>query len=113
MSQSLRVLPSVCALDCPDACALHITVDGDRVVDLNGDPAHPITRGFACVKTARYPERQEQSDRLLVPLRRVGPKGAGRFEPVSWDDAIDEIAARLKSIIDRHGAQSVLPSPWE
>ena len=109
MSQSLRVLPSVCALDCPDACALHITVDGDRVVDLNGDPAHPITRGFACVKTARYPERQEQSDRLLVPLRRVGPKGAGRFEPVSWDDAIDEIAARLKSIIDQHGAQSVLP----
>jgi len=109
VSQSLRVLPSVCALDCPDACALHITVDGDRVVGLNGDPAHPITRGFACVKTARYPERQEQSDRLLVPMRRVGPKGAGRFEPVSWDDAIDEIAARLKSIIDRHGAQSVLP----
>ncbi|MFM7931782.1 MAG: hypothetical protein ACKO9Q_29070, partial [Pirellula sp.] len=77
---SLRVLPSVCALDCPDACALNIEVDGQKVVGLKGDPSHPITRGFACVKTARYPERQEQSDRLLEPMRRCGPKGQGRFE---------------------------------
>jgi anaerobic selenocysteine-containing dehydrogenase len=106
---SLRVLPSVCALDCPDACALHIQVDGDRVVGLTGDPKHPITKGFACVKTSRYPERQEQADRLLYPMRRVGAKGQGRFERISWDKALDEIAERLHAILDQFGGQSVLP----
>ena len=108
-SPSIRVLPSVCALDCPDACALNIQVDGDKVVGLAGDPSHPITRGFACVKTARYPERQEQADRLMHPLRRVGGKGQGKFERVTWDTALDEIADRLQSILDSHGGQSVLP----
>jgi len=108
-SPSIRVLPSVCALDCPDACALNIQVDGDKVVGLAGDPSHPITRGFACVKTARYPERQEQADRLMHPMRRVGGKGQGKFERVTWDTALDEIADRLQSILDSHGGQSVLP----
>lgn len=110
---TLTVLPSVCALDCPDACALDITVDitvdGNRVTHLAGSRAHPITQGFACAKMARYPQRQEQQDRLLQPMRRVGKKGEGRFEPVSWDVALDEIAARLKGIIAEHGPQSVLP----
>lgn len=106
---SLRVLPSVCALDCPDACALSIEVDGQKVVGLKGDPSHPITRGFACVKTARYPERQEQSDRLLEPMRRCGPKGQGRFEAISWETALDEIAQRLGGILEEFGGQSVLP----
>lgn len=105
----LKVLPSVCALDCPDACALHIQVDGDRVVGLTGDPQHPITQGFACVKTARYPERQEQSDRLLVPMRRVGKKGEGKFEPITWDIALDEIADKLRSILSNHTGQAILP----
>ncbi len=109
MSEALKILPSVCALDCPDACALHISVDGDRVVHLNGDPDHPITRGFACVKTAKYPERQEQSDRLLFPMRRTGAKGSGAFERISWDTAIDEIAERTRALIDSHGPQSILP----
>lgn len=109
LSENLKVLRSVCALDCPDACSLHITVDGDRVVGLQGDPDHPITKGFACVKTARYPERQEQADRLLYPMRRVGAKGEGRFERVSWETAISEIAARTESILDAYGPQSVLP----
>jgi anaerobic selenocysteine-containing dehydrogenase len=109
LSDRLKVFPSVCALDCPDTCALHITVDGDRVVHLAGDPEHPITRGFACVKTARYPERQEQSDRLLHPMRRVGPKGEGRFEQVSWDEALDAIASRVLEILQTDGPQSILP----
>ncbi|MFO0011293.1 MAG: molybdopterin-dependent oxidoreductase [Planctomycetota bacterium] len=109
LSDRLKVLPSVCALDCPDTCALHITVDGDRVIHLAGDPEHPITRGFACVKTARYPERQEQPDRLLHPLRRVGRKGEGRFEPVSWDEALDAIADRVREILHTAGPQSILP----
>lgn len=106
---SLRVIPSVCALDCPDACALNIEVDGHKVVGLKGDPSHPITRGFACVKTARYPERQEQSDRLLEPMRRCGPKGQGRFEVISWETALDGIAERLGEILEAFGGQSVLP----
>lgn len=103
------VLPTICALDCPDACSLKITVEGDRVTHLGGNTDHPITQGFACAKMARYPERQEQADRLLQPMRRVGKKGEGRFEPISWDTALDEIAQRLKSILKEHGGQSILP----
>ena len=80
-------LPSVCALDCPDTCALHITVDNGRVVKLEGNPDHPITRGFACAKMYRYPERHEHPDRLLYPQRRIGPKGSGKFERISWETA--------------------------
>jgi anaerobic selenocysteine-containing dehydrogenase len=105
----LQILPTICALDCPDACSLHITVEDGKVTKLQGDPEHPITKGFACVKMARYPERQEQSDRVLYPMRRIGPKGAGRFERISWEEAIDEIAIRTKAIVDAHGPQSILP----
>ncbi len=105
----MRVLPSVCALDCPDACALSITVDNGRVVKLEGAADHPITRGFACVKTYRYPERQEHADRLTTPLKRVGAKGEGRFEPTSWDEALDSIADKIASIVTQHGPQSILP----
>ncbi len=103
------VLPSVCALDCPDACLLKITVEDGRVVKFEGDNLHPYTRGFACVKTAHYPERQEHADRLLNPLRRVGKKGSGEFEPVAWDEALDEIAARTQRILQTDGPQSILP----
>lgn len=105
----LQVLPSVCALDCPDACALKITVEDGKVTKLSGDPDHPITRGFACVKMARYPERQEQADRLLYPMKRVGAKGEGRFERIGWDQAIREIADRTRSILDIFGGESILP----
>ena len=104
-----KVLPSVCALDCPDACALHITVEDGKVVQLQGADDHPITRGFACVKTYRYPERQEHPDRLLYPMKRIGSKGEGKFERISWDEALDQIAAHLRSIIDDHGPQAILP----
>ena len=106
MKQFLR---SVCALDCPDTCSLKITVDQGRVLDLQGDPEHPMTQGFACVKTARYPERQEHPDRLQVPMRRVGRKGEGHFVPATWEEALDTIADRTKQILDRHGGQSILP----
>lgn len=109
MNEPLKILPSVCALDCPDACALEITVEDGRVTGLGGAADHPVTRGFACVKTARYPERQEQADRLLVPLRRVGRKGEGRFEEVAWDTALDGIADRLRGILAEHGPQALLP----
>ncbi|MGA2711554.1 MAG: molybdopterin-dependent oxidoreductase [Bryobacteraceae bacterium] len=101
---------SVCALDCPDACSLLIDVDeagkGSR---LRGNPAHPVTRGFLCGKVARYLEREYAPTRLLRPLRRTGAKGEGRFSPVSWDDALGEIAARLTSISNESGPESILP----
>lgn len=102
-------LPTVCALDCPDACSLKITVENNCVSKLEGDAAHPITQGFACAKMYRYPERQEHTERLLHPLRRVGAKGAGQFEQISWDEAFDGIATRLQAVLEAHGPQSLLP----
>jgi anaerobic selenocysteine-containing dehydrogenase len=101
---------SVCALDCPDACSLLINVDehghGSK---LRGNPAHPVTRGFLCGKVARYLDREYSPQRLHYPMRRTGRKGAGQFERISWDDALDEIAGRLQSISAEAGSESILP----
>ncbi|MGC8761776.1 MAG: molybdopterin-containing oxidoreductase family protein [Bryobacteraceae bacterium] len=100
---------SVCALDCPDACAILVETDGERAVRLRGDPAHPVTQGFLCAKVTRYLEREYHPERLLHPLRRTGAKGEGRFERISWDDALDFMAAKLKSIVADFGPEAVLP----
>ncbi|WP_297853494.1 molybdopterin-dependent oxidoreductase [Meiothermus sp.] len=107
----MRQARATCPLDCPDACSLLLTVDEreNRLLEVRGDPAHPITQGFACVKTYRYPERQHHPQRPLYPMRRVGPKGEGRFERVSWAEALDEIAERLRQILAQHGPEAVLP----
>ncbi len=102
-------LASVCPLDCPDTCSLLITVENGEVIKLEGSPAHPVTKGFACVKTYKYPERQNHVDRLEHPLKRVGAKGEGRFERVSWDEALGEIATKLRDILDEHGGEALLP----
>ena len=81
---------ATCPLDCPDACSLLLTLEEGRLLRVEGDPRHPITQGFACAKTYRYPERVRE--RLLYPLRRVGRKGEGKFVRVSWEEALDEIA---------------------
>lgn len=101
---------SVCALDCPDCCALKIDVDGQgHGSRLRGDPAHPVTQGFLCGKVARYLDRNDHPDRLMHPLRRIGAKGEGKFARISWDDALDEIAANLKRVAETHGPESILP----
>jgi anaerobic selenocysteine-containing dehydrogenase len=101
---------SVCALDCPDACALLIDVDqAGRGSKLRGDPGHPVTRGFLCGKVARYLEREYSQARLLHPMRRVGVKGEGCFSRITWDEALDEIADRLKAIAQEFGPESILP----
>jgi len=101
---------SVCALDCPDACAVLVSIGADgEATRLRGDPAHPVTRGFLCGKVARYLEREYSPDRLLYPMRRAGAKGEGRFVRVSWDEALDEIAARLKAIAAHFGPEAILP----
>ena len=97
-----------CPLDCPDACRLIVTVQDGRAVKVEGDPDHPVTRGFACSKTYRYPERAYLESRPKYPLKRLGAKGEGRWARVSWDEALDEIAARLRTVLETHGPESIL-----
>lgn len=104
-----EVRHSVCALDCPDTCALLINVEDGKGSHMRGDPAHPITRGFLCGKVARYLEREYHPDRLLYPQKRVGAKGEGRFERICWDEALDTIASRLKTVAAEYGSEAVLP----
>ena len=86
-----------------------MNVEDGKGTRLRGDPSHPVTRGFLCGKVARYLEREYAPDRLLYPLRRVGAKGEGRFVRVTWDEALDEIAARLKAIAAEFGSEAILP----
>src|SRR5579884_1940592 len=101
---------SVCALDCPDCCSLLVTIDENgRGTKLRGNPAHPVTRGFLCGKVAQYLEREYSPGRLLYPQRRIGAKGEGRFERISWNEALDTIADRLKTVAAEFGPESILP----
>ncbi|WP_323139749.1 molybdopterin-containing oxidoreductase family protein [Massilia phyllosphaerae] len=99
---------ATCPHDCPDTCAIHVTVENGVATEIKGDPDHPTTAGVLCTKVSRYIDRTYHPDRILTPLRRVGKKGEGRFEPISWDQALDEIAARLKPIAARD-PQAILP----
>ncbi|MEX2583456.1 MAG: molybdopterin-dependent oxidoreductase [Gemmatimonadota bacterium] len=98
-----------CPHDCPDTCAMLVHVENGRAVRVQGDPGHPVTQGFLCTKVNRYTERSYHPDRVLTPMRRVGPKGEGRFEAASWEAAIADIADRLRGVIDRQGPQAILP----
>jgi anaerobic selenocysteine-containing dehydrogenase len=99
---------TVCPHDCPDQCSMLATVDDGRLVRVAGDPDHAFTRGFLCGKVACYPERVYSPERLRTPLRRTGPKGSGRFAPVSWEAALDEITAHWRAIIAAHGGEALL-----
>ena len=99
----------VCPHDCPDTCVMTVEVEEGRAVGIGGDPEHRFTQGFLCAKVNQYLDRVYSPDRLLHPMRRVGRKGEGRFERISWDEALDEIAARLGAVIASHGPQAILP----
>jgi anaerobic selenocysteine-containing dehydrogenase len=101
------VVRTVCAHDCPDACAVLVTVQDGRVIRTVGDAEHPFTRGFLCGKVQRYAERVHSPERLLTPLRRVGPKGQGQFTPITWEEALDEITRRWQAIIARYGGEAL------
>lgn len=102
--------PSVCPLDCPDTCSLSVEVQGDEIVKVRGSEGNPYTAGVICNKVARYyPEFVHGADRLTRPLKRVGARGEGKFEPISWDEALDLIHAGFSKAIAEHGPQSVLP----
>ncbi|HTS48399.1 MAG TPA: molybdopterin-dependent oxidoreductase [Bryobacteraceae bacterium] len=100
---------SVCALDCPDCCSLLIDIEDGKGSHLRGDPNHPVTRGFLCGKVARYLEREYAQDRLLYPQKRIGRKGQGRFQRISWDEALDTIAQRLQAVAAEYGSEAILP----
>jgi anaerobic selenocysteine-containing dehydrogenase len=112
MSESLRapgVFPSACPLDCPDACSLEVRVADGRVVKVDGDHRNPVTGGYICAKVRRTPDHLYGPDRLLYPARRVGPKGEGRFERISWDEALGLAAERMREARERFGGESILP----
>ncbi|MDQ1426368.1 MAG: hypothetical protein QOD72_3866, partial [Acidimicrobiaceae bacterium] len=104
-----QVVRVTCTHDCPDACSALVTVDaGGRAVAIKADASHPITGRHLCVKVDRYLERVYSPDRLLSPMRRTGAKGTGEFEPIPWDEALDEIVSRWQSIIAADGPEAIL-----
>ncbi|HTW32428.1 MAG TPA: molybdopterin-dependent oxidoreductase [Candidatus Sulfotelmatobacter sp.] len=131
-----KVVHAACPHDCPDACGVLITVEDGRATKIQGDPEHPVTRGFLCAKVARYLDRVYSPDRVLYPMRRVGPKGpvepsshfsrkerarngapsvptqaqSGQvWKRISWDEALDEIASRFRRISEEFGSEAILP----
>lgn len=104
-----RSVLGACPHDCPDTCSMLYTLRDERVVAVRGNPAHPFTQGRLCAKTNHYQERIYHAERVLHPLRRVGPKGEGRFERIGWDQALEEIGTRWRAILAEHGAQAILP----
>ncbi len=118
-SEPFRIVHAVCSHDCPDSCAVLVTVDNEgRAIKLQGDPSHPVTQGFLCGKVAKYLDRVYSPQRILHPLRRKagvpkGPLPKGRemesFERISWDEALNAIASRLQEISDEYGPESILP----
>ncbi len=110
---SLRTVDGACHHDCPDTCGWTVTVDDSGphpvAVKLRGNPDHPFSQGELCPKVNRFLDRVYSPDRILHPMRRAGPKGSGQFEQISWDDALAEIATRLRDVIDEHGGETLLP----
>src|SRR5690606_34272344 len=108
----LDILPSACPHDCPSTCALEVErLDSHRIGKVRGAADNSYTAGVVCAKVSRSAERQHHPERLARPLRRVGPKGQGigAFEPICWDDALDEVAEAFIRETERHGPEAVWP----
>ena len=103
------VVQTACPLDCPDSCSLSVTIDGGRLVKIDGSRQAASTAGYICGKVRRFDRRVYGDDRIEYPAVRVGPKGAGEFKRVNWDEALDLAAAKMRDASDRFGAESVLP----
>ncbi|MFK0524911.1 molybdopterin-dependent oxidoreductase [Paenibacillus illinoisensis] len=109
IDQENGVFPAVCPLDCPDTCGLLLHKENGKIVKVAGNPDHPITKGAICNKVRNMAERVYHPERLQYPMRRVGAKGEGKFERISWDEAIHEITGKFKSISAKYGSESILP----
>ncbi|MBR8358056.1 molybdopterin oxidoreductase family protein [Burkholderia vietnamiensis] len=108
MNGAIQIARAVCPHDCPDTCAMRVTVENGKAIKVTGDPEHPPTQGVLCTKVSRYADRVHHPDRLTVPLKRIGAKGEGRFAPITWSEAFDEIGRRLGDIAAR-SPESILP----
>src|SRR5437667_11013391 len=108
---SAEIVRAACPHDCPDTCGMLVTVEDGVATKIQGDPSMPFTDGTLCTKVAYYLERTYSPDRLLYPMRRVGPKGKGQFERITWDAALDEIAARLK-VLAAENPETILPCSY-
>lgn len=106
------IVYGACPHDCPDTCAMLVTVEAGRAVKVEGNPEHPFTRGTLCGKVSDYLDRVYSPDRILYPMRRVGAKGSGQFERISWDEALDEIRDRFQQIIAEYGAEAIMPCSY-
>ena len=102
------IVRAACPHDCPDTCAMLVTVHDGVATEVRGDPDHPVTAGALCTKVSRYTERTYHKDRLLYPMKRIGRKGEGKFARINWDEALDLIASRLKNVAARD-PQAILP----
>lgn len=107
--EEMEIKYSVCPHDCPDTCAWCVELDQGKIVGIRGDSTHPVTQGFICEKARYYPERIYGEDRVLYPMKRIGTKGSGKFQRISWEEALAEIQARWKALIAEHGPQCILP----
>ncbi|MGE5672958.1 MAG: molybdopterin-containing oxidoreductase family protein [Mycobacterium leprae] len=109
MVGELAVKHAVCPHDCWDTCSMLVHVKDGQAVRVMGNPDHPVTRGYLCVKTNQYLERVYSPDRVLYPMRRTGPKGSGQFQRITWDEALTEIATRFKAVAAEFGPEAILP----
>ncbi|MEW9502484.1 molybdopterin-containing oxidoreductase family protein [Jeotgalibacillus marinus] len=109
VNQRNGVFPSVCSLDCPDQCGLLLHKEDGKIIKIEGDPDHPVTKGSICNKVRNMPERVYDTKRLTYPMKRIGAKGEGEFERISWKEAIHTITSHWKSFIQTDGPESILP----
>lgn len=100
---------TACPLDCPDSCSLTVTVENGKIVTLDGSTRHGVTDGFICGKVRRFDRRVYGPDRVTHPAKRQGAKGDGRFTRITWDEALDTIAARMREVRDQSGGEAILP----
>lgn len=107
-----RIVRGACPQDCPDTCAFLYHVEDGRLVEVTGDPDHPMTRGGLCVKLKDFAEHHYNPNRILYPMKRVGPKGSGKFERISWDEALARIKDEWTRIIAEYGSQAIMPHAY-
>jgi anaerobic selenocysteine-containing dehydrogenase len=111
-SAETKTVRGACPQDCPDTCAFIYHVEDGKLVEVTGDPAHPMTRGGLCVKLKDFAEHHYNPDRILYPMKRVGPKGSAKYERISWDEALSTIKSKWTDIIDQYGSTAIMPHAY-
>lgn len=104
-----KILPSACPMDCPDTCSLNVEVTDGKISKISGSHLNPTTQGFICTKVSRFAKRVYSPDRLLYPMKRVGAKGGGQFERISWQEAVETICKKFTEIKEKCGGEAILP----